>query len=133
MGVFDELMKDTFNAATRYLGKSRRIQTKEQSHSTFSNLGLKRKLRETVRFFGGIQPVKLAEEQNVIINETVTSLLEGGNINKINTSWYTLETYDKIPIFITADITENAVKLEAEQTLLGYSGTGGTESEALQG
>ena len=43
-----------------------------------------------------------------------------------------LETYDETPIFITVDITEDAVK-SVTQKLLGGSGPGGTDSEALQG
>ena len=49
-GAFDELVKDRFNVAMGYLGKSRGIQTKEQRHRTFSNLVMKVKLREAVRF-----------------------------------------------------------------------------------
>ena len=37
-GEFVKLVKDIFNAATRYLGKARGIQIKEQRHGTFSNL-----------------------------------------------------------------------------------------------
>ena len=49
-GAFEELVKDTFNAATG-LGKARGIQSEEQHHHMFSDLVLKGKLREAVRFF----------------------------------------------------------------------------------
>ena len=50
-GVFGELVKDTFNVATGFLGKSRGIQSEEQCHHTFLNLVLKVKLRVAVIFF----------------------------------------------------------------------------------
>ena len=50
-GAFDKLVKVAFNAATGYLGKACGVQTEEQRHRTFSNLVLKGKLREAVRFF----------------------------------------------------------------------------------
>ena len=43
-GAFDKLVKDTFNAAMKYLGKYRGIKTEGQHHRTFSNLVLKRKI-----------------------------------------------------------------------------------------
>ena len=49
-GLFDEIEKDTFNAATGYLGKARGIQIKEQRQSTFSNLVLNLELCEEVNF-----------------------------------------------------------------------------------
>ena len=50
LGAFGELVKDTYNSAIRYLGKALGTQTTEELHQTFSNLVLKGKLRETVRF-----------------------------------------------------------------------------------
>ena len=44
------LLKNTYNFSMGYLGKARGIQTMEEHHQTFSNLVLKEKLRETVRF-----------------------------------------------------------------------------------
>ena len=49
-GAFGDLVKDTFNVAMGYLGKSHGMKTKEQSHCTFSNLVLKGKLHEAERF-----------------------------------------------------------------------------------
>ena len=48
--MFDEIVKDKFNAAVIYLEKARGIQTKEQRYREFLNLVLKVKLREAVRF-----------------------------------------------------------------------------------
>ena len=81
-------MKDTFNAATGYLEKSRRIQSKEQCYCTFSNLVLKGKLCKAVKFFcaqetaGVFQPNKLEEYQTDIINKTNTSVLSGKHLHK---------------------------------------------------
>ena len=47
-GAFDKLVKDTYNSAMGYLGKSRGNKNEEQRHRTFSKLALKGKLRETV-------------------------------------------------------------------------------------
>ena len=49
-GLFDELMKDTYNPAMGYLGKFRGAQTKKQ-YITFLNLILNGKLRKADRFF----------------------------------------------------------------------------------
>ena len=48
-GAFDELLKDNFNMSTGCLGKSSRIQIKEQRHCTFLNLVLKGRFCEAVR------------------------------------------------------------------------------------
>ena len=48
--MFDELVKDTYNYGMGYLGKARGNQTEEQRHRTFSNLVLKGKFREAIRF-----------------------------------------------------------------------------------
>ena len=71
-----------------YLRKSRGSQTTEERHRTFSNLVLKGKLRESVRFVcdrekgGVLQPDKLSEDYKGTINETVASVLEGGILAK---------------------------------------------------
>ena len=49
-GEFEKLLKETFNAATWFLGKSCGIQSYEKFHRTFSNLALKGRLCEAVRF-----------------------------------------------------------------------------------
>ena len=68
----------------------------------------------------------------ITMNETVTSVLEGKHLHEKIPCCATLEMYDETPIFIPADITEDAVKLVARK-LLGSSGPGGTDSEALHG
>ena len=55
-----------------------------------------------------------------------------GNMRPKIPSYATLEMYNKTPIFIPLEITEDAVKLVA-QKLLGSSYLGVTDSEALQG
>ena len=66
------------------------------------------------------------------IDETVTSVLEGKHLSEIIPSCATLETYEETHIFIPVDITEEALESVARK-LLGSSGPGGTDSEALQG
>ena len=131
-------MKYAYNSAMGYLRKTRGTQTMEERHRKFSNLILKGKLRESVRFVyergkrGVFQPEKLAEDCTGTINKTVTSVLEGKHPSETIFSCVTLETYEETPIFIPVDITEEAVESVA-QTLLGISGPGGTYSDALQG
>ena len=48
-GVFDELVKDTYNSAMVYPVKARGSQTAEERHIIFSNLVLKGKLHEAVQ------------------------------------------------------------------------------------
>ena len=81
---------------------------------------------------GVLQPEELAEDCTGMINKTVTSVLEGKHLSKTIPCCATLETYDETPIFIPVNITEEAVESVAHK-LLGSSGPGGTESEALQG
>ena len=50
-GAFEELVNDTCDVATGYLGVYCVIQSKEQHHCTSSNFSLRVKLREAVRFF----------------------------------------------------------------------------------
>ena len=50
LGEFNKCVKDTFNIATLYLGKSRGIQIEEQRHQNFLNLVLKGKSRKVIRF-----------------------------------------------------------------------------------
>ena len=79
-----------------------------------------------------MQPDKLEEDQTGTINKTPASVLEGKHPNEKKSCCDTLQTYDKTPIFIPVDITEDAVKLVAQKRL-GTSGLGGMDSEALQG
>ena len=121
-----------------YLGKYCGTQTMEERHQTFSNLVLKVKLRKAVQFVcerkkgGVLQPGKLAADSTDGINDTVVSVLEGKHPNKTILSCATLETYEETPIFIPVDITEEAVESEARK-LLGSSGPGGKDSQALHG
>ena len=48
-GAVDELVRDTYNSAMAYLGKSRGTQTMEERHRTFLNLVLKVKLCTAVQ------------------------------------------------------------------------------------
>ena len=67
-----------------------------------------------------------------IINETLTYVLVVKHpIEKIS-ACYTLEAYDKTPIFIPVEIMEDAVGSFVRK-LLGGLGPVGTDSEALQG
>ena len=110
----------------------------EERHQTFSNLVLKGKLREAIRFVserekGGVfQPEKLAADRTGMIIKNVASVLQGGNYSRTIPSYATLETYKETPIFIPVDITEEAVESVAQKRS-GISGPGGTDSEALQG
>ena len=76
-------MTDIYNSAMGYLGKACGNKTREERHLTFSNLVLKGKLRESVRFVcdiekgGFLQPDELDTDWTGTINETVTSVLEG--------------------------------------------------------
>ena len=78
-----------------------------------------------------MQPDELAEDRTGKINETIISVLEGEILAKIS-SCATLKTYEETPIFIPVNTTKEAVELVARK-LLGSSGPGGTESEALHG
>ena len=60
---------------------------------------------------GGVQPNKLAEDQTGINNKTVVLVLSGKHPHENILSCATLEKYDKTPIFISVDITKEAVKL----------------------
>ena len=116
-GEFDKLSENTFNKATGFPGKDCNIQNEDQRHRKFSNLVLKGKLREAVIFVcawetgRGLQPNKLVEDQTGFMNKTVTLVLEVKHPHKKIPSCTTLETYEKVPIFIPVDITEDAVKL----------------------
>ena len=80
---FDELVNDTYTAATGYLGRDRGIQSEEKRHCTFSNLFLHGKLRKAVIFVCEhkrgefLQPGNLASDKTDVINETVASILAG--------------------------------------------------------
>ena len=67
-----------------------------------------------------------------VFNETVALVLEGRHLHKKIPSCATLEMYGETPIFILVDITGDAVESFA-QKLLGASGPGSMDSEALKG
>ena len=98
-----------------YLVKACRSQITEERHKTFSNLLLKGKFHEAVRFVcyreKGVffQPNELAGYSTVTINKIVASVLYGGNPSETIPSCATLETYEETPNFIPIDITEEAV------------------------
>ena len=75
-------MKDAYNPATGYLGKSRGSQTTEKFHRKFSDLILKGLLRKSVQFIcdrekeGVFKPDELVEYRTVKINETAVLVLE---------------------------------------------------------
>ena len=108
-------MKDTYNSAMGYLGKSRGTQTMKERHQRFSNLLLKVILRKAVQFVcegekgGFLQPEKLAADPTGTINETIALVSEGKHPSKTIASCDTLETYEETPIFISVDIMEEAV------------------------
>ena len=66
------------------------------------------------------------------INETIIAVFEGKHPSKTIPTCATLETYEETPIFIPVDIMEEAVESVARK-LLGSSGPGSTDSDALQG
>ena len=89
-------MKDTFNASIGYLCKYHGIKSKEKCHRVFSNLVLKGKLREAIRFICAreivffFQPNELEEDLTGIMNETVTLVLVGKHPHKKFPSCVTL-------------------------------------------
>ena len=93
---------------------------------------------KAVRFFcaretrGVFQPKNLASDKTGTIKKTVTSILALEHPHEKIPSCSTLETYDKTPILIPEDITEDAVELFVRK-ILGIYGNGGTDLEALQG
>ena len=58
--------------------------------------------------------------------------MEVKHLHKTNPSCVRFKTYNETPIFIPVDITEDEVK-SLTQKLWGSYGSGGTDSEALQG
>ena len=88
----------------------------EQRHRTFSDLVLRGKLCEAVRFFcernTGIvlQPDELASDKIVFMDETIVSVLAGETHTKKTCS--TLEAYDEMTIFIPVEIMEDMVKYD---------------------
>ena len=78
-----------------------------------------------------MQPDKLGADCTDMINETVTSFLEGKHPSKKNPSCATLERYEETPIFVPVKITEEDVESVA-RNVFGRSCPGGTDSEALQ-
>ena len=95
-------MTDMYTVVKAYLGKSRWSQSKEQLHCAFSNLFLKRKLCEAVRFVcaretgGVLQPNDLSLDKTGIITKNVEPVLVGKYMHKKIISCSTLDTYDKI-------------------------------------
>ena len=95
-------------------------------------------MKEAVNFFckreteGVLQPDKLASDKTVVINDTAVSVLAWKHTHTQNTACYKLDAYGKTPIFIFVDITEDVVKLVARKLVVSL-GSGGTDSEALQG
>ena len=104
----------------------------------FTNLVLKAKLYKAVIFVcaketgGGLQPEKLVSYRTGDIQETTSYVLAGKNPHKNIPTCSTLETYKEMPIFISVDITENAVNLVLWK-LSRSCGSGGTDFEFLQG
>ena len=74
----------------------------------------------------------MAEYCTGTINNNVESVLEVKHLHKTNPSCVRFKTYNETPIFIPVDITEDEVK-SLTQKLWGSYGSGGTDSEALQG
>ena len=73
------------NSAIRYLRKARGTQAMEERHQMFSKVVMKGKLCKAFRFVCErekrefLQPEKLDADRMFAINETVASVLEGGN------------------------------------------------------
>ena len=74
--------------AMEYLGKAHGIQTKEQRHRILSNLVLKGKVCEAVRFVYAwemweyCKPGQLVEDRTCTTNKTFALLMEGKNLHK---------------------------------------------------
>ena len=108
----------------------------EQRHQTFSNIVLKVKLRKAVQFLcdregrwgggGWGKPDELADDCKGMINDTVSSFLEGKHLRKTIPSCDMLETYEETPISIPVNVTEKAVE-SVSHKLSGDSGPGGTD------
>ena len=79
-----------------------------------------------------MQPDELSVDCTGMVNKTAALVLEGKYPSEIIPFCATSEMYEGTPIFIPVDITEEAIESVA-QKLLGSSGSGGTDSEALQG
>ena len=85
-----------------------------------SNLVLKGKLREAIRFVserekGGVfQPEKIAEDCTGTINKNVTLVLEEKNPSKTFPSCAMLKTYEEMTIFFPVIITEESVESKAQ-------------------
>ena len=110
----------------------------EQRHHKISNFILHGKLREAVQFIfewekGGVfLPANRETEKMGVTDKTVVEILAGKNPTERKPHFYTLEVYAEITIYIPVDIMGDVVKLVARK-LLGISGHGGTDLEALQG
>ena len=111
-GTFDEIVNDTYTAATGYLGRDRVTQSAYQHHHEVYNIFLREKNHKVVRFVweweagGMLQPGKLASGKTRVSDETVTYFLAGKHPHPPHPPRSTLEAYGKAPIFIPVDIME---------------------------
>ena len=103
--TFDELINYIYTEYTWYLGRYCRIQSKEQRHSTLSNIFLCGNLCEAVRFICEqetwvfFRPNKLALDETGVINETVAYVLAGKKLHD-PPPCSTLYLYDETPILV---------------------------------
>ena len=81
---------------------------------------------------GSFTPIKLSEDRTGTINDTIALVFKVKHLSKKSPSCATLEKYEETPIFISVDITEEAVESVARK-LPGSFGPGVTDLEALQG
>ena len=113
---FDELVCDSYAAATGYLGRAEGNKSKEQRYCTLSNVVLGKKLRNAVRLVcepelgGFLLTQKIALDRMVIMEETVATILLGKNMHEKPPPCSMLEVYNKMPILITVYIMEYVAK-----------------------
>ena len=81
--AFDELVYDSYAAATGYLGRARRNQSSDQCHSTLLNLVLRGKFHEAIRFVckcelrgRGLLPSEMASNKTGVMDKTVATVLK---------------------------------------------------------
>ena len=119
-----------------YLGRVLGNKNVNKRHGKFLNFIPRGKLREAVIFFckpelgGVLQPNGMVLDKPGIMEETVATVLVGKNLHRPPPPCSTLVLYDKMPIFIPMEITEDVVKSVA-QKLSGSWGPGDTNLEAL--
>ena len=113
---FDELVCDSYAAATGYLGRAEGNKSKEQRYCTLSNVVLGKKLRNAVRLVcepelgGFLLTQKIALDRMVIMEETVATILLGKNMHEKPPPCSTLEVYNKMPSLITVYTMEYVAK-----------------------